>query len=79
MIGWTVMSPEPLDPLRAMEAAITALEEQVNTRVIAVENGRKFQTWDGGASPAMTNEWVNLRSSSRSGRISRRRRAIFVC
>jgi hypothetical protein len=38
-----VMSPEPLDPLRAMEGAITALEEQVKTRVIAVENGRKFQ------------------------------------
>ena len=38
-----VMSPEPLDPLRAMEEAITALEEQVKTRVTAVENGRKFQ------------------------------------
>ncbi|HTT48744.1 MAG TPA: hypothetical protein VMG39_12170 [Pseudolabrys sp.] len=38
-----VMSPEPLDPLRAMKEAITALEEQVNTRVTAVENGRKFQ------------------------------------
>jgi hypothetical protein len=39
-----VMSPAPLDPLRAMEDAITSLEEQVKTRVIAVENGRKFQT-----------------------------------
>jgi hypothetical protein len=38
-----VMSPEPLDPLRAMQAAIDALEEQVKTRVVAVENGRKFQ------------------------------------
>ncbi len=38
-----VMSPEPLDPLRAMKEAITALEEQVRTRVTAVENGRKFQ------------------------------------
>jgi hypothetical protein len=38
-----VMSPEPLDPLRAMQAAIAALEEQVKTRVVAVENGRKFQ------------------------------------
>ncbi len=37
------MSPEPLDPLRAMEEAIAALEEQVKTRVTAVENGRKFQ------------------------------------
>jgi hypothetical protein len=38
-----VMSPEPLDPLRAMKDAITSLEEQVNTRVTSVENGRKFQ------------------------------------
>jgi hypothetical protein len=38
-----VMSPEPLDPLRAMKDAITSLEEQVHTRVIAVENGRKYQ------------------------------------
>lgn len=38
-----VMSPAPLDPLHAMEDAITSLEEQVKTRVIAVENGRKFQ------------------------------------
>ena len=38
-----VMSPEPLDPLRAMEDAITSLDEQVKTRVTAVENGRKFQ------------------------------------
>ena len=38
-----VMSPEPLDPLRAMTDAITSLEEQVKTRVTAVENGRKYQ------------------------------------
>lgn len=38
-----VMSPEPLDPARAMESVITALEEQVKTRVTAVENGRKYQ------------------------------------
>jgi hypothetical protein len=38
-----VMSPEPLDPLRAMEDAIAALDEQVKLRVTAVENGRKFQ------------------------------------
>jgi hypothetical protein len=39
-----VMSPAPLDPLRAMKEAITSLEEQIKTRVTAVENGRKFQT-----------------------------------
>jgi hypothetical protein len=38
-----VMSPAPLDPLRAMKEAITSLEEQIKTRVTAVENGRKFQ------------------------------------
>ncbi len=39
-----VMSPEPLDPKRAMEDAITSLSEQIRTRVTAVENGRKYQT-----------------------------------
>ena len=38
-----VMSPAPLDPLRAIKEAITSLDEQVRTRVISVENGRKFQ------------------------------------
>src|ERR1700688_4920760 len=38
-----VMSPEPLDPVRAMQGAIRSLEEQVKTRVTAVENGRKWQ------------------------------------
>src|SRR6185295_6685711 len=38
-----VMSPAPLDPLRAMKEAITSLEEQVKTRVTSVENGRKWQ------------------------------------
>ena len=37
-----VMSPAPLDPVKAMTAAVTALEEQVNARVNSVENGRKF-------------------------------------
>jgi hypothetical protein len=38
-----VMSPAPLDPLVAMKDAITSLEEQVNTRVTSIENGRKYQ------------------------------------
>jgi hypothetical protein len=38
-----VMSPEPLDPGRAMTDAITSLSEQIKTRVTAVENGRKYQ------------------------------------
>ena len=39
-----VMSPAPLDPLRAMGEAMTALQEQVKTRAVAVDNGRKFQS-----------------------------------
>jgi hypothetical protein len=38
-----VMSPAPLDPMRAIKEAITSLEEQVKARVTSVENGRKFQ------------------------------------
>jgi hypothetical protein len=43
-----VMSPAPLDPLRAMQEAITSLDEQVKTRVTSVENGRKWQNAKGG-------------------------------
>ncbi len=43
-----VMSPDPLDPVRALKEAITSLEEQVKTRVTSVENGRKYQTGGGG-------------------------------
>jgi hypothetical protein len=39
-----VMSPQPLDPMRAMADAITSLDEQVKTRVTSIENGRKFQS-----------------------------------
>jgi hypothetical protein len=46
-----VMSPEPLDPARAMDDAITSLEEQVKTRVTAVEIGRKFQNSGHGDAP----------------------------
>jgi hypothetical protein len=43
-----VMSPAPLDPMRALKETITSLEEQVNTRVASVENGRKYQVGGGG-------------------------------
>ena len=49
-----VMSPAPLAPLRAMQEVITALEEQVKTRVTSVENGRKYQN-GGGAEVAIPN------------------------
>jgi len=38
-----VMSPDPLDPVKAMTDAIASLDEQVKTRVTSVENGRKYQ------------------------------------
>jgi hypothetical protein len=38
-----VMSPEPIDPVKALADAIASLHEQVKTRVTSVENGRKFQ------------------------------------
>jgi hypothetical protein len=38
-----VMSPEPVDPVKAMTDAIASLHEQVKTRVTSVENGRKYQ------------------------------------
>ncbi|MDF2694638.1 MAG: hypothetical protein K0S65_3021 [Labilithrix sp.] len=37
-----VLSPRPLDPERAMLETIGALEEQVRTRVLSVDNGRKW-------------------------------------
>jgi hypothetical protein len=37
-----VLSPSPLDPVRAEKEVITSLEEQVKVRVNSVENGRKF-------------------------------------
>jgi hypothetical protein len=38
-----VMSPEPLDPVKAMTDAIASLNEQVKVRVTSIENGRKYQ------------------------------------
>ncbi len=72
-----VMSPAPLDPLRAMKEAITALEEQVQARVTSVENGRKYQN-GGGAEVAMpdgasifetTGAWEDFATPSRDLRL----------
>ena len=72
-----VMSPEPLDPMRAMMAAITALDEQVKTRATAVENGRKFQNGgrgdasmpDGSAIFATTGPWEDFSTPARDFRL----------
>ena len=68
-----VMSPSPLEPLRAMTEAITSLEEQVKTRVTSVENGRKFQNTgrgeasmpDGAAIFETTGAWEDFSTPSR--------------
>ena len=72
-----VMSPSPLDPLRAMKEAITSLEEQVKTRVTSVENGRKFQASgkgeatmpDGPAIFETTGAWEDFSTPSRDLRL----------
>ncbi len=72
-----VMSPAPLDPLRALKEAITSLQEQVNTRVTAVENGRKFQNSghgeasmpDGPAIFATSGPWEDFSTPARDFRL----------
>jgi hypothetical protein len=72
-----VMSPAPLDPLRAIKEAIAALEEQVKARVTSVENGRKFQTSgrsdatmpDGPAIFETTGAWEDFATPARDLRL----------
>ena len=72
-----VMSPAPLDPLRAMKGAIDSLDEQVKTRVTSVENGRKFQNSghgdasmpDGPSIFATTGAWEDFATPARDFRL----------
>jgi hypothetical protein len=72
-----VISPAPLDPLRATKEAITALEEQVKARVTSVENGRKFQNSgrgdadmpDGASIFETTGAWEDFATPSRDLRL----------
>jgi hypothetical protein len=72
-----LMSPQPLDPLRAMKEAITSLEEQVKMRVTSVENGRKWQTNgrgdaempDGAAIFETTGAWEDFATPARDLRL----------
>lgn len=70
------LSPKPLDPFSAMKEAITALEEQVNTRVTSIENGRKYQDGhgevtmpDGPAIFATTGAWEDFSTPARDFRL----------
>ncbi len=72
-----VMSPAPLDPMRAMKEAITALEEQVKARVTSVENGRRYLNSgrgdapmpDGAAIFETTGAWEDFATPSRDLRL----------
>ena len=70
------MSPAPLDPIRAMMEAITALEEQVKARVTSVENGREYRGGgaeadmpDGAAIFETTGPWEDFSTPSRDLRL----------
>jgi hypothetical protein len=72
-----VMSPDPLDPVKAMNDAITSLHEQVKIRVTSVENGRKWQEKsaadatmpDGAAIFATTGAWEDFSTPARDFRL----------
>jgi hypothetical protein len=72
-----VMSPSPLDPMRAMKEVIAALEEQVKTRVTSVENGRKYLSTargdavmpDGATIFETTGAWEDFATPSRDLRL----------
>jgi hypothetical protein len=72
-----VMSPAPLDPMRALKETITSLEEQVNTRVASVENGRKYLVGggrevdmpDGASIFETTGAWEDFATPSRDLRL----------
>lgn len=72
-----VISPAPLDPMRAMKEAIAALDEQVRARVTSVENGRQFQVGGGRDVPMpdgpsifeTTGPWEDFATPSRDLRL----------
>ena len=72
-----VMSPSPLDPVRALKEAVTALEEQINARVNSVENGRKYlaeggktvEMPDGASIFETTGAWEDFATPSRDLRL----------
>ena len=72
-----VMSPEPLDPVKAMTDAITSLSEQIKTRVTSIENGRKWQAKatgdatmpDGAAIFETTGAWEDFSTPARDFRL----------
>jgi hypothetical protein len=72
-----VLSPAPLDPMQALIETIVALEEQVRTRVLSVDNGRKFLASgkppadmpDGAKIFETTGDWEDFSTPSRDLRL----------
>lgn len=72
-----VLSPEPLDPERALSEAVRALHEQAEARVTSVENGEKHFREGGGRiempnGPAIfetTGDWEDFSTPSRDLRL----------
>jgi hypothetical protein len=72
-----VLSPSPLDPMTALIETVQALEEQVKTRVISVENGRRFlasgkpaaEMPDGAKIFEAAGDWEDFSTPSRDLRI----------
>jgi hypothetical protein len=72
-----VLSPSPLDPMTALLETVQALEEQVKTRVISVDNGRRFlatgkpaaEMPDGAKIFEATGDWEDFSTPSRDLRI----------
>jgi hypothetical protein len=72
-----VLSPAPLDPMQALLETIQALEEQVKTRVLSVDNGRKFiaagkasaEMPDGAKIFETTGDWEDFSTPSRDLRL----------
>jgi hypothetical protein len=72
-----VLSPAPLDPTQALIETVVALEEQVKTRVISVDNGRRFvgagkpaaEMPDGAKIFETTGDWEDFSTPSRDLRI----------
>ena len=72
-----VLSPAPLDPTQALLETVQALEEQVKTRVVSVENGRRFleagkdaaEMPDGAKIFETTGEWEDFSTPSRDLRL----------
>jgi hypothetical protein len=72
-----VLSPSPLDPMQALLETLQALEEQVRTRVVSVDNGRKFlasgkpaaEMPDGAKIFETTGDWEDFSTPSRDLRL----------